>query len=84
VVALNLSLSFPVQSEDLWNNSIELSSLSLPPSLYQATFTKMGCDGVIDSGKVNDACGECGGEGATCKGCDGEVGRSPPPHGCRV
>ena len=35
------------------------------------TCQPVGCDGVPGSGKVNDACGVCGGNGSTCAGCDG-------------
>ena len=31
----------------------------------------LGCDGVVDSGLVNDACGVCNGNGSACAGCDG-------------
>lgn len=30
-----------------------------------------GCDGIIGSEKVVDVCGECGGDGTKCLGCDG-------------
>jgi hypothetical protein len=30
-----------------------------------------GCDGVPNSGKVDDVCGVCGGDGSSCEGCDG-------------
>jgi hypothetical protein len=30
-----------------------------------------GCDGIINSGKLNDVCGICGGNGTSCVGCDG-------------
>ncbi len=26
----------------------------------------LGCDGVPNSGKINDSCGVCGGDGSTC------------------
>ena len=28
--------------------------------------TCAGCDGIPNSGKINDACGECDGDGSTC------------------
>ncbi|KAJ9440385.1 hypothetical protein DIPPA_02288 [Diplonema papillatum] len=30
-----------------------------------------GCDGVLGSGQVEDACGVCAGDNSTCMGCDG-------------
>ena len=30
-----------------------------------------GCDGVANSGVVNDSCGVCGGDNSSCAGCDG-------------
>ena len=32
----------------------------------------LGCDGVENSGVRFDACGVCGGDNSTCKGCDGK------------
>lgn len=34
------------------------------------TFSAKGCDGVVGSGKVYDACGVCDGNGTSCAGCD--------------
>lgn len=35
-----------------------------------------GCDGVRDSGKVNDVCGVCGGDGSSCRGCAADAFRT--------
>ena len=32
--------------------------------------TRHGCDGVVNSAMINDACCACGGNGAGCMGCD--------------
>jgi hypothetical protein len=34
------------------------------------TFSPRGCDGVVSSGLVYDACAICGGDNSSCKGCD--------------
>ena len=31
----------------------------------------IGCDGAVNSGKTNDVCGVCDGDGTSCDGCDG-------------
>ena len=36
-------------------------------------FVQMGCDNIMDSGKVIDDCGICGGPGG-CVDCSGELG----------
>ena len=36
-----------------------------------ATACAVGCDGVVGSAAQVDACGVCGGNGASCAGCDG-------------
>ena len=43
-----------------------------------------GCDGVPGSGKVNDACNVCGGDGSTCAGCDGVPGSGKVNDACNV
>ena len=34
-------------------------------------YSTIGCDGVANSGLVNDECGVCGGDNSSCAGCDG-------------
>ena len=41
-------------------------------------YRDLGCDGVPNSEATNDACGVCGGTGATCADCAGT------PHGSAV
>ena len=43
---------------------------------------RFGCDGVINSGKVHDACCVCGGSGKGCNGCDEELGSNNLLDGC--
>ena len=42
-----------------------------PPAPPPTLPAIMGCDGIPNSGKVPDLCGECGGQNEKCKGCDG-------------
>merc|ERR1712166_918112 len=43
-----------------------------------------GCDGVANSGKVDDACGVCDGDGKSCAGCDGEANSGKIQDACGV
>jgi len=43
-----------------------------------------GCDGVVNSGKVMDACGVCGGDGSSCAGCDGVANSHKVEDACGV
>jgi len=43
-----------------------------------------GCDGVANSGKVNDACCVCGGDGSSCAGCDGVPNSGKKKDKCGV
>ena len=44
--------------------------------------TRLGCDGIVNSGSVHDACCVCGGIGADCAGCDGVRGRNIQYDSC--
>ena len=44
--------------------------------------TRFGCDGVINSGMIHDACCMCGGSGAGCAGCDGTTGSNKLYDAC--
>merc|ERR1712166_239997 len=44
----------------------------------------LGCDGVSGSGKVNDACNVCGGDGTSCAGCDGIANSGKVKDACKV
>mgnify|MGYP001493107192 CR=1 FL=1 len=46
--------------------------------------TCAGCDGVANSGLVNDACGVCDGDGSTCAGCDGVANSGLVNDACGV
>jgi hypothetical protein len=37
---------------------------------------RLGCDGIMNSGSVHDACCMCGGFGGACADCDGVRGRN--------
>ena len=43
-----------------------MSSFLLSGVCNGTNSTCAGCDGIPNSGKVEDACGECGGDGSTC------------------
>jgi len=43
-----------------------------------------GCDGVANSGKVDDACGVCDGDGSSCDGCDGVANSGKVQDACGV
>ena len=43
-----------------------------------------GCDGVANSGVVNDDCGVCGGDGSSCAGCDGVANSGVVNDDCGV
>eukprot|EP01051_Picozoa_sp_SAG22_P012904 SAG22_NODE_1388_length_4521_cov_13.635233_3_plen_706_part_00 len=43
-----------------------------------------GCDHVVNSGAVEDACGVCGGDGSSCAGCDGEANSGAVADACGV
>merc|ERR1712195_387386 len=43
-----------------------------------------GCDGVANSGKVDDACGVCDGDGKSCAGCDGVLNSGKVKDACGV
>ena len=45
------------------------SSLSARTGFFFAS--REGCDGKPGSGRKYDACGKCGGDGQSCRGCDG-------------
>lgn len=44
----------------------------------------VGCDGVVNSGKLYDACGVCDGDGLSCIGCDGIVNSGKVYDDCGV
>ena len=50
----------------------------------QVTITKPPCDGVLNSGKVNDACGVCDGDGSSCAGCDGVSNSGKVTDACGI
>lgn len=41
------------------------------PSTSLLIASRVGCDGVVNSGRVHDACCVCGGDGSSCTGCNG-------------
>ena len=41
-----------------------------------------GCDGIVFSTQKNDVCGMCGGDGVSCKGCDGVPNSGLKYDGC--
>jgi len=43
-----------------------------------------GCDGVANSGLVDDACGVCEGDGSSCAGCDGVANSGLVDDACGV
>ena len=43
-----------------------------------------GCDGVANSGVVNDDCGVCGGDNSSCAGCDGVANSGTVNDDCGV
>ena len=43
-----------------------------------------GCDGVSNSGVVDDACGVCDGDGSSCAGCDGVSNSGAVDDACGV
>ena len=45
---------------------------------------RLGCDGVVNSGLVHDACCVCGGAGENCNGCDGRRGSNTVPDSCNM
>ena len=46
--------------------------------------SRYGCDGVVNSGLVFDACCVCGGSGEGCEGCDGVTGGNTLYDACNV
>ena len=46
--------------------------------------TCAGCDGVANSGLINDACGVCDGDNSTCAGCDGVANSGLVNDACGV
>ena len=44
---------------------------SLSKKIVKGFMTRLGCDGRPGSKGVVDACGRCGGDGKSCRGCDG-------------
>lgn len=48
------------------------------------TYTPKGCDGVVGSGTVLDACGVCNGTNSTCMGCDGVPNSGKVVDACGV
>eukprot|EP01137_Pigoraptor_chileana_P023464 Opistho-2@89782 len=55
-------------------------------SVLRVTITsaRYGCDSVLDSRKIKDACGTCGGNGSTCAGCDSVAGSNKKNDACGV
>ncbi len=66
-----------------------LQSLVQPVGLFSDSVVaieaaRYGCDGVVNSGLVDDACCVCGGSGSSCSGCDGQVGSNDVFDACDV
>ncbi len=66
-----------------------LQSLYRPIGLFSSndvtvTAARIGCDGMVNSGLVHDACCVCGGTGMGCAGCDGMEGSNTLYDSCNT
>ena len=64
-----------------------LQSLTHPIGLFSVSTATLkaarwGCDGNVNSGLVHDVCCICGGDGSSCKGCDGTTGSNMARGAC--
>lgn len=66
-----------------------LQSLTHPVGLFSDSITtiqaaRYGCDNVINSAVVDDACCVCGGDGTSCSGCDKQAGSNVVFDACDI
>lgn len=69
---VNIHSNDPVQSILELAVSGKINDVSLIP-IFKMLLSgpKIGCDGIVDSGKEFDQCGVCDGDNSSCAGCDG-------------
>ena len=66
-----------------------LQSLTNPIGLFSDDIvtieaSRYGCDGIVNSGLVHDACCICGGNGSSCVGCDTQIDSNAVYDACDV